>query len=115
MTQPRIDDILLARVRAGDIEALAELHGRYSLHCALLAHGASPSNPVEVAVEVWLAAWRSPPASDFAAWLTGSVVSAEVRLSRQPVRTAGPRLSSAGSRAALLPFRVDNSRPSRAR
>ena len=114
MTQPRIDDMILARVRAGDIEAFAELHGRYSLHCALLAHGAAPRNPVEVAVEVWLTAWRSPPASDFAAWLTGAVVSAQVRLSRKRVRTAGPRLSSADSRAAL-PSRADNSRPSRAR
>lgn len=107
-TDPAQERAVIARARAGDESAFAELVTEHSarVHGALRRFGLTPQEADEVAQEVFLRAWRGLPRfeqrSRFSTWLYRIAFNeAQRRLGRRPPASATGRLGDADAIAAL--------------
>ncbi len=112
MNQPTIDSAqeraLIARARAGDESAFAQLVTEHSarVYGALRRFGLNPQEADEVAQEVFLRAWRGlarfEERSQFSTWLYRIAFNeAQRRLARRPPATAPSRPGDEDAIAAL--------------
>src|ERR1700679_2882843 len=105
---PAEERSLIARARAGDETAFAQLVTEHSarVHGALRRFGLSPQEADEVAQEVFLRAWRGLPRfeerSRFSTWLYRIAFNeAQRRLARRPPATAAVQSADEDAIAAL--------------